>query len=154
MKRIRPSRNRVRQTGSSLFEVMIAVLVLSTGMLGVAAMQAISLRNSQSAFQRSQAILLAYSITEAMRANVEAARISPGYTLALPATGCSVPLAGSTLISNDLNAWVSAIQTTMGAGACGGISCTSGVCEVSIRWNDEGGSGGSAAQELHTRSLL
>ena len=61
-------RRRV-QSGSSLFEVMIAVLVLSTGMLGVAAMQSTSLRNSQSAFQRSQAVVLTYAISDAMRAN-------------------------------------------------------------------------------------
>ena len=153
MKRIHPSGNQASQRGSSLFEVMIAVLVLSTGMLGVAAMQSTSLRNSQSAFQRSQAILLTYSITDAMRANVVPARAN-AYNLSLPSTGCTVPSAGSSLASTDLTAWVTAIQATMGGSACGGIVCASNVCEITVRWNDEGGSGGSAAQVLRTRSLL
>ena len=153
MKRIHPSGNRASQTGSSLFEVMIAVLVLSTGMLGVAAMQSTSLRNSQSAFQRSQAILLTYSITDAMRANVLSARAN-AYNLALPSTGCAVPSAGGSLAATDLTAWVTAIQATMGSSACGGVACATNVCEITVRWNDEGGSGGSAAQALRTRSQL
>lgn len=145
-------RRRV-QSGSSLLEVMIAVLVLSTGMLGVAAMQSTSLRNSQSAFQRSQAIVLTYAITDAMRANVASARVN-AYNLALPSTGCTVPSAGASLASRDLNAWVSSIQTTMGTSACGSVACASSVCQITVRWNDEAGTGGSTAQVLRIRSRI
>ena len=61
--------------GFSLIEVMVAVLVLALGMLGVAAMQAVSLKNSQSSFERSQAVTETYSILDRMRANRPAAII-------------------------------------------------------------------------------
>ena len=155
MRQIRLSANRRTQAGSSLFEVMIAVLVLSTGMLGVAAMQSASLRNSQSALQRSNAIMYTYAIVDAMRANADSARAN-AYNLALPSTGCSVPAAGSTLASQDLNYWLTSMRgnQAMGTSACGGVACVAGVCEIAVRWNDEAGSGGSAAQTLRTRSRL
>ncbi|MBK7044367.1 MAG: type IV pilus modification protein PilV [Rhodanobacteraceae bacterium] len=145
-------RRRV-QSGSSLFEVMIAVLVLSTGMLGVAAMQSTSLRNSQSAFQRSQAVVLTYAISDAMRANVASARIN-AYNLTLPTTGCTVPSAGGSLASKDLNAWVASIQATMGGSACGGVVCALNVCQITVRWNDEAGTGGATSQSLRSRSRI
>lgn len=150
MKHCLSSGSRGRQRGSSLFEVMIAVLVLSTGMLGVAAMQSASLRNGVSAMQRSQAIAQTYAIVDAMRANVASARAG-AYNLALPSSGCSIPSAGSSLASKDLNRWRKSFLDTMGDGPCGGVSCAAGVCEITIRWNDEAGSGGSTSQVLRTR---
>ena len=63
-----------RQDGFSLVEVLIATLVLSVGILGVAAMQMVSFQTSQSAYARSRAVYLAQDILDRMRANV------PGYT--------------------------------------------------------------------------
>ncbi len=152
MRRIQRTSKRARQIGSSLFEVMVAVLVLSTGMLGVAAMQAASLRNNQSAVQRSQAIMLTYSIVDAMRANIASARAN-AYNVTMPSVSCPTP-SGSGLAGADLIAWRQSITTAMGSGACGSVACDVGVCEIAIRWNDEAGSGGSSAQFLRTRSRL
>ncbi len=58
-----------QQTGYSLIEVLIAIVVTSIGLLGLAAMQATGLRNNHSAYQRSQATVLAYDIADRMRAN-------------------------------------------------------------------------------------
>src|SRR3546814_2402887 len=55
--------------GTTLSEVLIAVLVLGIGMLGIASLQATSLRNSQSSLERSQAVIATYAIIDAMRAN-------------------------------------------------------------------------------------
>ena len=141
---------RIRQMGSTLLEVMVAVLVLSTGMLGVAAMQSTSLRNSQSALQRSQAVMQAYGIMDAIRANK--ARID-AYNLALPST-CAVPSAGATVAGRDLNAWITSLQATMGPGACGGIACAGLECRITVRWDDGLGSGGSTTQQLQIRGRI
>src|SRR3546814_14691706 len=73
---IRPTRNvaSIRQLptamrGTTRIEVLIAVLVLGIGMLGIASLQATSLRNSQSSLERSQAVIATYAIIDAMRAN-------------------------------------------------------------------------------------
>lgn len=141
------------QTGSTLLEVLIAVLVLSTGMLGVAAMQSTSLRNSQSALQRSQAVTETYAIIDAMRANAGVARTG-GYDLVLGATSCPVPAAGSTLATVDLSAWITSLQTTLGSTACGGIACVTGLCTITVLWDDSLGSGGSATEQLQTVSRI
>jgi type IV pilus assembly protein PilV len=49
--------------------VLIAVVVLSLGLLGLAALQAATLTLAKSSFHRTQAVNLAYEITDQMRAN-------------------------------------------------------------------------------------
>ncbi|MBL2545245.1 prepilin-type N-terminal cleavage/methylation domain-containing protein, partial [Klebsiella pneumoniae] len=50
-----------RQRGASLLEVLIAVLVLAIGMLGMAALQAVTIKNSNSASARSLGVIQVYS---------------------------------------------------------------------------------------------
>lgn len=57
-----------RERGLSMIEVMVAVLVLSLGLLGLAALQGVSLRNNQSANYRTQATNLAYEFIDTARA--------------------------------------------------------------------------------------
>ena len=47
--------------GVGLIEVLIAVLVMGIGMLGIAALQATSLRNSQSSLERGNAVIQTYT---------------------------------------------------------------------------------------------
>ena len=58
-----------RNTGFTLIEVMVALLVLSVGMIGVAALHGQALAASGTAIYRSQAINLAGSIADRIRAN-------------------------------------------------------------------------------------
>ena len=46
--------------GFTLLVVLVALLVLSIGLLGLAGMQTLSLKNNNSALMRSQAVVLAY----------------------------------------------------------------------------------------------
>lgn len=55
------------QRGVSMIEVMVAVLVLSIGLLGMASLLGVSLRNTQSADFRSQAANLAYDFVDTAR---------------------------------------------------------------------------------------
>lgn len=56
------------QRGSSLLEVLIALVVISIGLLGVAAGLVYSLKGNHSAYLRSQANILSYDLLETMRA--------------------------------------------------------------------------------------
>ena len=58
------------QAGVGLIEVLVAVLVLSIGFLGVAALQARSMSTNNSAMVRSMATIASYSILDAMRADL------------------------------------------------------------------------------------
>ena len=57
------------QSGVSLVEIMVAVLVLSIGLLGLAGLQLRTLRNNQSALERGVAVVETYAIADAMRAD-------------------------------------------------------------------------------------
>jgi type IV pilus assembly protein PilV len=58
-----------RQHGATMIEVMVAVLVLSVGLLGTAALLGVTVRNTQSANYRSQAVNLAYEYIDSARSN-------------------------------------------------------------------------------------
>ncbi len=55
--------------GVSLIEVLVTLLVLSVGLLGLAALQAYSLQSSQVSAQRTLAMNLAEKVSEDWRAN-------------------------------------------------------------------------------------
>jgi type IV pilus assembly protein PilV len=58
-----------KQGGFTLLEVLIALLVLSIGLLGLAALQTVGLRSNQMANMRTLAIHRAYDMSDRMRAN-------------------------------------------------------------------------------------
>ena len=57
--------------GFTLLEVLIALIIVSIGLLGVAAMQASTLKNAGSSKYRSAAISLSSDMSDRMRANLE-----------------------------------------------------------------------------------
>ncbi len=62
---------RFRNTnGFTLLEVLIALLIFSLGLLGMAGLLVVSVQTNHSAFLRSQATFLSQSIADRMRANV------------------------------------------------------------------------------------
>jgi type IV pilus assembly protein PilV len=61
-------RNRTT-AGFTLLEVLVALFVLSVGLLGAARLEIISLRSVTSSSLRSQAVSLAYDMSDRMRAN-------------------------------------------------------------------------------------
>ena len=58
-----------KQTGFTLIEVLVAVLVFSFGLLGIAGMMTISVRNNHNGYLRSQANFLAENMVDRIRAN-------------------------------------------------------------------------------------
>ena len=58
-----------KQVGFTLMEVLVALAVLSIGLLGMAGMQLFSLKSNQSAYFQSQATYFAYDLIDKMRAN-------------------------------------------------------------------------------------
>ena len=101
-----------RQSGFSLIEVMIAALVISIGMLGLAGLQLVSMKGSHQSYMRHQAMFLVQDLVERMRANPNGVRISApsSYLLdtqssapncaATPTVNCGA--SGATCNSDDL----------------------------------------------------
>jgi type IV pilus assembly protein PilV len=55
--------------GFTLIEVLVSSLILGLGLLGLAGLQTASLRNTQSASQRSETAFLAYEMADRLRSN-------------------------------------------------------------------------------------
>jgi type IV pilus assembly protein PilV len=64
-----PTYIHARQRGFTLVEALISVLIMSIGLLGVAALQTRSLGSTNTASKRSQAVLLAGDLADRMRSN-------------------------------------------------------------------------------------
>lgn len=77
------------QSGITLIEVLIAVLILAGGMLGTAALQGRSLIYNNQAYLNTQATMVAYDMLDRIRANSVYGLDGPGYSVSLgnlPAT--------------------------------------------------------------------
>lgn len=124
--------------GFTLIEVLVAILVLAIGLLGLAGLQATSLRNNQSAYNRSQATQLAYDIADRMRANVLGiTTYTTGTALAVAncknTSGCS-PVE---MAANDLFEWNSAISVALPNLATGNLTLTNaGLYVITISWSE------------------
>jgi type IV pilus assembly protein PilV len=63
--------NHIRQTGFTLLEVMISLVIFSIGMLGLAGIQATSIQSNSIAYMRTIAMQSAYDMADIIRANAD-----------------------------------------------------------------------------------
>jgi len=128
------------QRGAGLIEVMVTVLILSTSLLGLAALQNRSLQYNHSAYLRSQANILAYDLLDRIRIN----RANMGsYSLVVGGTS-----AAGGLVGTDLNQWLANIAGAL-PGGTGGVTCNGDtrLCTVTIQWSEQDGTGVADAND-------
>jgi type IV pilus assembly protein PilV len=151
--RVGSSVSRARaMRGVSLIEVLVSVVIIAIGLLGIAAMQSMALRGSQSSLESSQAVMQTNAIMEAMRANRANAAF---YNMAMT---CAAPAGGGSLAANDQRDWITALKSVIGQGAadvttCGEIAGCPGACVVTGQWNDER-AGGAATRQVITETRI
>jgi type IV pilus assembly protein PilV len=143
------------QRGVGLVEVMVAVLVLSIGLLGLAGLQVRTLRNSQSALERGVAVIETHAIVDAMRADRVNA-MGDDFDIAL---GAAAPT-GTTFAEVVLAGWRANLIASLGEAATGSVACNGANCMIVIQWNDSRGTqtadtaAGSETQTLSTQVQL
>jgi type IV pilus assembly protein PilV len=153
----RHSRGTARrsQRGTTLIETLVALVVLSIGLLGIAALQMTSLRNNRGAHLRSQAATLAYDIVDRMRANRSNA-IDPGVLPYVVALG-SAPT-GATVAALDLQSWKATLALTLPGGDGSIVQPTPTTVVVTVTWTDtldaENSNRGSGVQTFVTRTQI
>ncbi len=138
---------RRRTGGFTLLEVLIAVVILSIGLLGLAGLQATGLKNNHSAYLRTQATTYAYDIIDRMRANRQTA-LAGNYNIAL---GAAAPT-GTSVAEADLANWRSLITANLPA-ADSSANVNAGRVTVVVQWDDSR-AGGSATQSITVESEL
>lgn len=134
------------QKGYSLLEILIAVLVLSIGLLGLAGLQTFSMQSNQSAAQVSQATFLTEDLLDRMRANRQRA-LGGDYDINFGDT--SDDYGGTGVHNADRQGWLRQMETVLpgtaedDCGSAGGGDCGaqvrvdgSGYASITIRWVD------------------
>lgn len=150
-----------RHRGASLVEVLVAVLVLSVGLLGLAGMQLRAMRGNQSSLQRTQAVFLGQYLLDLMRVDRQSA-LQGNYNMpTLPASPSlcalpSPPAAG--LAQIESHAWFTRVKSQLGRSGdsttCVRVECTAqGLCSVELQWDDSA-SGGLPDQRLSLRTRI
>ena len=126
-----------------MLEVLIAFLVLSVGLLGLAGMQTTGMRFNHSAFMHSQATVLAQDIIDRMRANrtgatggtynvaMNGSPSSPGKNC--ESQECATP---AELAAFDIDQWITALNALPSGD--GSVNCDgAGQTSVVVQWSDK-----------------
>lgn len=124
------ARHASQQHGFTLVEVLVALIVLSVGLLGIAAMYVESLRANRDALVRTQAIALASDLADRIRSN------------RLPANNYTGTGVNARAIA-DLADWTDAVETQLpgGEGAVrfrDGTATTPAQYMIEVSWNEVG----------------
>jgi type IV pilus assembly protein PilV len=150
--------------GFSLIEVLVALVVVSVGLLGIAKMQAIAYSSTGVASKRSLAAIEAASLASSMHANRAYWSVSGVAPLTTTITGAAVtgssdaaltafadctlgggfaPCTPSQLAAYDVRSWALALQGLLGNSDTANIACvnpapvnTPVTCTVTITWSE------------------
>lgn len=126
-----------KQTGASLIEVLVSLLVLGIGLLGAAALQLNALKFTDSSTLSSQASFLAYDMMDRIRAN-------PNANYALSALSAAPTSAGGSTRNQDLVDFAANVTALGGADAAtSSIDVKGRLVTITIRWSDARAAGAS-----------
>ena len=171
--------SHARPSGFSLLEALIALLVISVGLLGIAGLQLKGMQHSTDAYMRTQASLLAQQIIDRMYANqgglasYEDIECTPidcrrgGVAFTSPGSGCNgADCTASELANLDATTWQTHVNNYLPGGRgriCHGVPTAPGAATctntgdtwvVTIMWDeDRDGDTGSACDPANQNDL-
>ena len=136
-----------QSNGFTLIEILVALLIISIGLLGLARLQIVGIKNTQSGHLRSQVSFLGNDIMERIQQNAETA-IGGAYDIALKTTpadpgciGAGTNCTAAAMANFDLFIWKRYLTTLLPPDGDGSIaSVQSGddqIFTITIQWFDE-----------------
>jgi type IV pilus assembly protein PilV len=129
------------QNGFSLIEVMVALVVVSVGMIGIAALYGQGLSAGRTALYRTQAVNLASDMADRIRVN---RRGGAAYGGAAANNNCDPPAAvnctPAQMAAHDLWVWGNLVQQQLpnGVGAVQFTGTTPSTYTITVTWQDTG----------------
>lgn len=125
------------QKGIGLIESLITLLVISIGLLGIAALQITSLKQSTSSQAHSQAVWFSYEMTDRINANRGAfdqyigIDTNNSYSMDCSASACTP----AQMVDADAKIWSDLVKTLPdGRGVI--TQPVAGTLQVSVMWDD------------------
>ena len=126
------------QQGVTLVESMIALLVISIGLLGIASLQITAMSQNASSLNHSQAVWYAYNMSDRIRANkgefanYDGIDTTNSYSQDCMSSACT----NAQMLTADAADWSTMIANL--PGGRGIIANTADGLQVSVMWDDEG----------------
>lgn len=170
-----PRERAASMRGFSMLEVLIAVLVFSLGMLGLAGLLIFAIQSNHVAYLRTQATFLAHNMANRMSANPAGlwgvggvSYYNGSFPTAASTASCAAGCNPQQLAAYDMAQWSTQLTTFLpnvkGTLACAttGINYTpnsaqtdmrppyGGTCTMSLSWNEAGAAGGAQQTSLDT----
>ena len=133
--------NKKQQKGVTLIESLIALLVISVGLLGIAALQLTSMKQNSSALHHSKAVWIAYTMADRVRANADAFNTyvtknintkTGDYDEDCTSKKCNA----ATLVTSDADDW--ATEVSVLPSGQGIITGNANTMTITVLWDDEG----------------
>lgn len=157
-----------RQQGFSMLEVLIAVLVFSLGMIGLAGLLIFAIKSNHVAYLRTQATFLAHNMADRMGANPVGVWGDAGtsyyngdYPVSASTSSCASGCGPQQLADYDKAQWSTQLTTFL-PNAKAHIECSTsdlsyvpgaaqmglrppygGTCRMTLSWNESGAAGGA-----------
>lgn len=155
----------MRRNGFTLLEVLIALLVFSLGLLGMAGLLAVSVQTNHSAYLRTQATFLAQGMADRMRANVmgtwalayngtysaSTAGTANGCLGSTSCTPAQIAARDATVFSNQLVSFLPSPSATVNCVTTGANPSNNamverppynGQCTINMSWNEKSSESG------------
>ncbi len=136
------AQSRTRSKGSSLLEVLIAILVTAIGLLGLAKLHAVGLKYNQVSYLRGIATQQAYDMSDRMRANLDAVyaggydavTAAPGTEpTCYPTTACSP----TEMVQHDIYAWNTANAALLPGGSGTVTHSATTPFTITVSWTEK-----------------
>ena len=141
-------KRHIQQSGFTMVEVLVALVVLAIGLLGIAALYLNSLQSGRTAIYRTQAVNLAADLADRIRMNRTAqaayATLFADVEASVPACATTGGCSDAEMASNDLNTWKAALNQRLpnGEGQVA-VVLPAGTGEpttytITVRWDEVG----------------
>lgn len=136
-----------KSSGFTLLEVMVALVIFSVGLLGLAGIQGTALQNNSSAYMRTIAMQQSYNMADLIRANtaadgsINSEFLPVSLSISVEPSDCSVNnkttvCSALEMAKFDIHQWQKDLAEQLPSGK-GSVTRTAEVFEIIIMWDEK-----------------